>query len=227
MRPYADGVRRDPSPDRTPLRRPRAHRACPLVLLAVALATISLATPFVYLHAESRVTTSAQTEFLTDGTGYIGWILTPRRSPVVRRLIAFDLHDPRTPEDWYPNPHPVWTRLLLPLGHVPSNSTTNGPFVYSKYDLYGFPWPLVSVERMPNGRDVTRPLELPILLFGLWFACLAGAFVSAARALRRIRRRGRCPACGYDARGLARCPECGHAAPGKPIANRTDLPAQP
>lgn len=226
MRPYADRVGRDHSPDRTALRRSRVRRAWPLVLLTVILATISLATPFVYLHAESRVIASAQTESLTDVTGYIGWILT-RKSPVTRVLFAFDLHDPRTPEACFPNPHPIWTRLVLPLGHVPTNSTTNGAFVYSKYDLYGFPWPLVSVERVPGGHDVTRPLELPILLFVLWIACLAGAFVSATRALRRVRRRGRCPACGYDARGLARCPECGHAAPGNPTANRTDLPAQP
>ena len=41
---------------------------------------------------------------------------------------------------------------------------------------------------------------------GVWYAGKAGVR-RARRALRR--RRGRCPACGYDVRGVDRCPECG------------------
>lgn len=44
------------------------------------------------------------------------------------------------------------------------------------------------------------------------FAGIAGVVLAAGLARRAWRRRaGRCPACGYDTRGLTQCPECGAA----------------
>ena len=225
MRPYAHRVRPGGSSDRASPRTPRSRRAGWLAVVAIVLGVVALAVPPVYLHAESRITAESQRQFVTDGADRVGWILW-RRSLTPRTLLATDLHDPHAPEDWYPNPHAVWTRMLFPLWHVPTNSTA-GTFGVSWYDLYGFPWPLVSVERLPGGRSIIRPLELPIVLFVLWIGCVVGAFVAGGRAVLRVRRRGRCPACGYDLRGLASCPECGHVSPREPTANRTDDSAQP
>lgn len=56
------------------------------------------------------------------------------------------------------------------------------------------------------------PIPLGFMLNTLFYAAilftLRAAHTMTRRALRV--RRGRCPACGYDASDLPRCPECGH-----------------
>ena len=74
-----------------------------------------------------------------------------------------------------------------------------------------------AVERSspaPGQTDVVwRAWRVPF-----WFLLLASALAPARRAARgiseaRLRRRGLCPACGYDLRATpGRCPECGHPA---------------
>lgn len=69
-----------------------------------------------------------------------------------------------------------------------------------------YPW----VPRLP-----LRPMSLGFTLDAVFYASLLFAATCVPNATRRgtRRRRGRCPACGYDLRGLqhSRCPECGTA----------------
>jgi hypothetical protein len=92
-------------------------------------------------------------------------------------------------------------------GGVIGFSTGDGPVVTRRWDfaLYyrHIRWGTHSVW------VVTLPLYLPVVLTAL----LPLSQLSAAIRLAKRRRRGLCPACGYDLRATpGRCPECGPAA---------------
>jgi hypothetical protein len=59
-----------------------------------------------------------------------------------------------------------------------------------------------------------RPLPLGLLVNSVLYGWLIWALASMRRRVRRVgrRRRGLCPTCAYELRGLEKCPECGGAA---------------
>jgi hypothetical protein len=65
----------------------------------------------------------------------------------------------------------------------------------------------ISFPRFSANVAMLTPMTFAGVVLAAW------GWRSAWRGIRR--RAGRCPGCGYDARGLARCPECGeaHATP--------------
>ena len=89
------------------------------------------------------------------------------------------------------------------------------------WQVLGLQWALDTAAGPPF--RPTRVLVLPY-----WFVMLPPAALPALRLrraavrrrrLRLLRRRGRCPACGYDLRATpGRCPECGTAASVTPVA---------
>jgi hypothetical protein len=76
----------------------------------------------------------------------------------------------------------------------------------------------ISGWREPDlGRRVTvttQQLSLPAWLPAILFSVLPVRWLTNVMRQRRLRRLGRCPACGYDLRATPdRCPECGRAIP--------------
>jgi hypothetical protein len=60
---------------------------------------------------------------------------------------------------------------------------------------------------------IAIPFAIPSFLFGVIAIYPLWRFLRLTRLMRRRRRQGRCPACGYDLRATpGRCPECGHVA---------------
>lgn len=62
----------------------------------------------------------------------------------------------------------------------------------------------------------SAPVEWLAALAGCSCACVAALALAPRAHLAKPRKQplpGTCPACGYDASGLARCPECGEAMP--------------
>lgn len=109
-------------------------------------------------------------------------------------------------------PFPALTRFEARAGNFDSTTKTfdsnlEVPALGPWYE--GVLWTLTQT-RVPRSLPI-MPRWLPFLSDTLVFAApvaLLWLGVPAARRWRR-RRRGLCPTCGYEVRGLATCPECG------------------
>jgi hypothetical protein len=108
----------------------------------------------------------------------------------------------------------MWATLPLPSDfHQPPPrwmfGRRTGPFFWWQF----------SDSSMPGIRVVILPLWIPTLVL----ASLTTILLWEDLARRHRRRRGLCPSCGYDRRGLAtpttKCPECGTKREGKPAGS--------
>jgi hypothetical protein len=105
-------------------------------------------------------------------------------------------------------------RRMVFLGLVTLDPS--GPAI--SWDGLGFMY-MRRPEQITVSAGRSQPCLLRYVGVPVWFVALAALgmsilFIRPALRLRRLRRAGRCPACGYDLRATPdRCPECG-AVPG-------------